>query len=89
MDYVHFIAELNKGIEGRILAYDQCDDGCVLHLSDGGATVTVSRAAVDSQENEAIYALRERIRSSNWKSVHIALVLRDDALVFEQPNEMA
>ncbi|NYT35466.1 hypothetical protein ERD78_01165 [Allopusillimonas soli] len=89
MRYGKFVGELNKGIEGRIVAYDYQNEGCVLHLNDGCTKVTVAESVIDGQKDEALSALRSRIRAQDWGSRDMALVLKGGHLVFERHRELA
>ncbi|MBP6020073.1 MAG: hypothetical protein KA735_11315 [Burkholderiaceae bacterium] len=89
MSYVTFVSELNKGIEGAIIAYDNRKEhgGCVLHLSPRPYTIFVPAEIIDHRRKEAISALRVKIRSRNWEDHHLAIVRADDGLKFEAEGE--
>ncbi len=89
MNYGKFVGELNKGIEGRIVAYDDLEAGCVLHLNDGHTTVVVEPSVIDRQKEEAVSTLRACIRSDDLAGGQVMLALRGGALVFERHGDAA
>lgn len=82
MSYDKFVGELNKGIEGRIVAYDEHEEGCMLHLNDG-CTVIVAPTVIDRQRDEALSALRAMIRAGEPDTPQSIVALRGGAIVIE------
>jgi aerobic-type carbon monoxide dehydrogenase small subunit (CoxS/CutS family) len=86
MSYGRFIDELCKGIEGRVVAYDNIKDhgGCVVYLRGKPLrTITVEAAAIDCERIETLSLLREKIREDHWGALHLILAVHGDALVFK------
>lgn len=76
MSYGKFVDELNKGIEGYVVAYDNKKEhlGCVLYLKSRPRTIFVPAKIIEQSWEEAIYALRKKIRESEWSEHHLTLV---------------
>ncbi len=89
MSYGRFVGELNKGIEGCIVAYDNKKErgGCILYLKQRPCTIFVPATLIEQQRQEAICAIREKIRAFDWGMHHWTLVNDCGVLVFEPEPE--
>lgn len=85
MSYGKFVGELNTGIEGCVVAYDnkKAHRGCVLYLRNRPRTIFVPATIIDQCWEEAIYALRKKIRETEWSEHHLALVNGCGILAFK------
>lgn len=91
MSYGTFVGELNNGIEGYILAYDNKKEhgGCVLHLRKRPRTIFVPATIVDQHWSEAIYALRMIILTCDAHEANLSLVCEAGVLKVEPQTEPA
>jgi len=85
MSYGKFVSELNRGIEGLVIAYDNKPErgGCVLYLKDGQRKVVIEADVIVHDREEAISLLRATIRKGKWNGASMKLGVRDGTLVLE------
>jgi hypothetical protein len=85
MSYGRFVSELNRGIEGLVIAYDNKPEhgGCVLYLKDEQRKVIIEADVIEYDREEAIALLRQRIRKGGWDGASVKLGVRDGELLFE------
>jgi len=89
MAYGQFVKDLNKGIEGRILGYDQLreDGGYILYMKGMPRTICIPPEAVDHEKSESIALLRARIRQGEWRQRHMVLKLNAGRLTLSGGDE--
>lgn len=65
MDHDIFIKKLARGLENIILAFDYTDDqrGCLVYLNSPRCKLLVPTELIDYRLEDAVQALRERIKS--------------------------
>lgn len=85
MTHGEFIKRLNKGIEGRIKAYFEDGDGCLLYLSRGD-TIYVASTHLEKREHELLDLLREAIREG-VSGQHNVVLASDTLLLQPCPSE--
>ena len=85
MSYGKFVSELNRGIEGLVIAYDNKPEhgGCVLYLKDGQRKVIIEADVIAHDREEAISLLRAKIRKGEWDGSSMKLCVRDGSLVLD------
>ena len=81
MDHERFVEVLNQGVTDGIVAFDQSDEECILHLRHGGVRAVLSRKVLARQSPEVFKALRQRIRGADWPSGRVRIDLRDGKLL--------
>lgn len=86
MGYGKFVQELNKGIEGKIAAYSgrENEEGCLIYLRDLEQRIFVHADVIEHQRDEAILALRGKIREGMRATPVLALKRDGRRLEFEE-----
>lgn len=86
MGYDKFIQELAKGMEGKIVGYNNTDNdnGCLIYLKSLEHRILVPAEAIETKRAEVILALRRKINEGLTGTA--LLILKDDGdkLVFEE-----
>ena len=86
MGYGKFVQELNKGIEGKIAAYSHRDNegGCLIYLRNLEQRIFVPADVIENRRDEAILALREKIREGIGATPVLVLKRGGSKLEFEE-----
>jgi|GEM_PF-2675611 hypothetical protein len=80
MDHERFVEVLNQGVTDGIVAFDQADEECILHLREGKVRAVISRGVMARQSPEVFSALRQRIRGADWPSRLVRIDIKNGKL---------
>lgn len=85
MGYNKFIQQLSRGIENKIVAYDNKEgqNGCLIYLRSGDHTIFVPDEIIEYRLDDVIQMVRDKISTDTLEAPF--LILRDtgDHLMFE------
>src|SRR5690606_24538385 len=82
MEYEKFVQQLSKGMEGKIVAFDNNpeEEGCVIYLHTRDHAIFVPRELIEQYHDEAVRVIRERIAQGLFEARLLVLVLLDGEL---------
>lgn len=85
MGYSKFMQQLSRGIEGKIVAYDNKDgqNGCVIYVRNGDHAIFVPDEIIEFRRDEAIRLVRQKIDEDTIEAPLLILTDTGEQLMFQ------
>ena len=85
MGYNKFMQQLSRGIESKIVAYDNKEgqNGCLIYLRSGDHAIFVPDEIIEHRRDEAIRIVREKIHDDTIDASFLILTDTGDELIFK------